>query len=55
MRELAPLRSASVLSERMAEVGAETLLDGPEVLTGRMRAEVPLWKSLAERAGIPRE
>jgi hypothetical protein len=25
------------------------------VLTGRMRAEVPLWKSLAERAGIPRE
>jgi tripartite-type tricarboxylate transporter receptor subunit TctC len=55
MRELAPLRSGSVLSERMAEVGAETILDGPEALTARMRAEVPLWKTIAERAGIPRE
>jgi tripartite-type tricarboxylate transporter receptor subunit TctC len=55
MRELAPLRSGSVLSERMAEVGAETLLDGPEALTARMRAELPLWKTIAERAGIPRE
>jgi tripartite-type tricarboxylate transporter receptor subunit TctC len=55
MRELAPLRSGSVLSERMAEVGAETLLDGPQALTARIRAEVPLWKAIAERAGIPRE
>jgi tripartite-type tricarboxylate transporter receptor subunit TctC len=55
MRELAPLRSGSVLSERMAEVGAETILDGPQALTARLRAEVPLWKSIAERAGIPRE
>jgi tripartite-type tricarboxylate transporter receptor subunit TctC len=54
-RELVPLRSGSVLTERMAELGAETLLDGPEVLAARLRAEVPLWKSIAERAGITRE
>ncbi len=55
MRELAPLRTGSVLSERMGEVGAETLLDGPEVLRTRVRAEAPLWRQLAEAAGIPRE
>lgn len=55
MRELAPLRQASPLAERMAELGAETLLDGPEALASRMRAEVPLWKSIVEQAGIPRE
>jgi tripartite-type tricarboxylate transporter receptor subunit TctC len=55
MRELAPLRSGSVLSERMAEVGAETILDGPAPLAARLREEVPLWKTIAERAGIPRE
>lgn len=55
MRELAPLRGGSLLTERMAEVGAETVLDGPEPLAARMRAEVPLWKSIAEAAGIPRE
>lgn len=55
MRELAPLRTGSVLSERMGEVGAETLLDGPEVLRARVRTEAPLWRQLAEAAGIPRE
>ncbi len=55
MRELAPLRTGSVLSERMGEVGAETLLDGPAVLRARVRAEAPLWRQLAESAGIPRE
>lgn len=55
MRELAPLRGGSLLSERLREVGAETMLDGPEPLAARLRAEVPLWKSLAETAGIPRE
>jgi tripartite-type tricarboxylate transporter receptor subunit TctC len=55
MREIAPLRTGSLLSERMAELGAETLLDGPEALAARLRAEVPLWKAIAERAGIPRE
>jgi tripartite-type tricarboxylate transporter receptor subunit TctC len=55
MAELAPLQRNSTLAERMAELGAETLLDGPEALTMRMRAEVPLWKSIVEQAGIPRE
>lgn len=55
MRELAPLREASVLTERMAEVGAATLLDGPGPLAARMEVEVPLWKSIVEAAGIPRE
>jgi len=55
MRELAPLRQGSVLIERMAEVGAETLLDGPGPLAVRMRTEVPLWKTIVEAAGIPRE
>ena len=49
------LDDGSVLTERMAEVGAETLLDGPEPLAARMRAEVPLWKAIVEAAGIPRE
>jgi tripartite-type tricarboxylate transporter receptor subunit TctC len=52
MRELAALRGSSLLSERMAEVGGETLLDGPEALATRVRAELPLWKAIAERAGI---
>lgn len=55
MRELTPLRRGSLLSERMAEVGAETLLDGPAPLAARLRAEVPLWTSIAAAAGIPRE
>ncbi|MFC7554618.1 Bug family tripartite tricarboxylate transporter substrate binding protein [Pseudoroseomonas wenyumeiae] len=55
MQELAPLRQDSVLTARMAELRAETPLDGPAVLTARMRAEVPLWKSIAQQAGIPRE
>ena len=55
LRELEPLRRGSVLEDRMREVGAETLLDGPAVLAARLRAEVPLWMSIAEKAGIPRE
>ncbi|MGX9961823.1 Bug family tripartite tricarboxylate transporter substrate binding protein [Roseomonas sp. F4] len=55
MRELAPLRRGSVLTARMTELGAETLLDGPEALAMRLRAEVPLWQAMAARAGIPRE
>ncbi|WP_439597573.1 Bug family tripartite tricarboxylate transporter substrate binding protein [Falsiroseomonas sp.] len=54
MRELLPLRQG-VLADRMAELGAETLLDGPEVLAARMRAEVPLWQGMVAAAGIPRE
>ncbi|MGG5822102.1 tripartite tricarboxylate transporter substrate binding protein [Falsiroseomonas sp. HW251] len=50
MRELAPLLRGSLLSERLAEVGADMLLDGPAVLAARLRAEVPLWKSVAEAA-----
>jgi tripartite-type tricarboxylate transporter receptor subunit TctC len=55
MRELEPLRTGAPLAERMAEVGAETLLDGPEVLATRLRAELPLWKTIAEQAGIRNE
>ncbi len=55
LREVTPLRSGSTLSERMAEVGAETLLDGPAPLAARIRAEAPLWKGIAERAGIRSE
>ena len=55
MRELAPLREGSVLTERMAQLGAETLLDGPAPLAARIRAEVPLWKSIAQAAGITSE
>jgi tripartite-type tricarboxylate transporter receptor subunit TctC len=55
MRELAPLRRDSVLAARMAELSADTPLDGPAVLAARLRAEVPLWKTIAQQAGIPRE
>jgi tripartite-type tricarboxylate transporter receptor subunit TctC len=55
MQDLAPLRQDSVLAARMAELSAEAPLDGPAVLAARMRAEVPLWKNIAQQAGIPRE
>jgi tripartite-type tricarboxylate transporter receptor subunit TctC len=55
MQDLAPLRRDSVLSARMAELSAQTPLDGPAVLAARLRAEVPLWKTIARQAGIPRE
>jgi tripartite-type tricarboxylate transporter receptor subunit TctC len=55
MQDLAPLRRDSVLSARMAELSAQTPLDGPAVLAARLRAEVPLWKTIAQQAGIPRE
>jgi len=55
MESLAPMRSGSVLSARMTELGAETLMTGPEALADRLRQEVPLWQSVAARAGIPKE
>ncbi|WP_426959398.1 Bug family tripartite tricarboxylate transporter substrate binding protein [Muricoccus radiodurans] len=55
MQALAPLREHSILTDRMAELGATVRLDGPAPLTARLRQEVPLWQSLAEAAHIPRE
>ncbi len=55
MQSLAPLRTNSPLADRMTELGAETLMTGPEALAERMRREVPLWQAVATQAGIPKE
>jgi len=49
---MAPLRDGTPLAQRMADVGATLLLDGPAPLAARMRAEVPLWKEVVASAGI---
>ena len=55
MQALSAMRSGSALAERLTELGAETLMTGPEALAQRLRQEVPLWQSVAARAGIPKE
>ena len=55
MQALSAMRSGSALSARMTELGAETLMTGPQALADRLRQEVPLWQSVAARAGIPKE
>jgi tripartite-type tricarboxylate transporter receptor subunit TctC len=51
----APLARGSALAQRMAEAGAALLLDGPAPLAERMRREVPLWREVAQAAGITAE
>ena len=54
-REVAPLAVGTPLARRMEESGARLLLDGPERLAERLRAEVPQWREVAGRAGIRAE
>lgn len=54
-REVAPLASGTLLARRMEESGARLLLDGPQRLRDRLRAEVPQWKDVAQAAGIRAE
>ncbi|MGG5808639.1 Bug family tripartite tricarboxylate transporter substrate binding protein [Falsiroseomonas sp. CW058] len=54
-REVAPLASGTPLARRMEESGARLLLDGPQRLAERMRAEVPQWREVAQAAGIRAE
>ncbi|MFN6955285.1 MAG: Bug family tripartite tricarboxylate transporter substrate binding protein [Acetobacteraceae bacterium] len=55
MSLVAPLARGSALAQRMEEAGAALLLDGPGPLAERMRREVPLWREVAEAAGITAE
>jgi tripartite-type tricarboxylate transporter receptor subunit TctC len=50
--ELEPLRSGSVLSQRMATSGSTLLLTGPQELAERLRHELPLWRQVVAEAGI---
>jgi tripartite-type tricarboxylate transporter receptor subunit TctC len=52
---LAPFARGSALARRMEEAGAALLLDGPAPLAERMRREVPMWRELAQAAGITAE
>lgn len=52
MRELAPLRENSPLSQHLAAGGGKVLLTGPSALTDRLRREVPLWRQVLQSAGI---
>ncbi|MCS6931901.1 MAG: tripartite tricarboxylate transporter substrate binding protein [Acetobacteraceae bacterium] len=55
MSLVAPLARGSALAQRMEESGAALLLDGPGPLAERMRREVPLWREVAQAAGITAE
>ena len=56
MREIAPLRAPDGdLHRRMAERGAQLLLNGPEPLAARMRIEVAQWRQVVATAGIQPE
>jgi tripartite-type tricarboxylate transporter receptor subunit TctC len=50
--EIAPLRSGSVLGQRMAASGGMLLLSGPQELADRLRHELPLWRQVVAEAGI---
>jgi tripartite-type tricarboxylate transporter receptor subunit TctC len=50
--EMAPLAQGSSLAQRLEAAGAKLVLSGPGPLGERMRAEVPMWKQIAESASI---
>jgi tripartite-type tricarboxylate transporter receptor subunit TctC len=53
MTELTTLRGPdSELGRRLAGLGAELLLTGPQPLAERLRAEVPQWRAVVQAAGI---
>jgi hypothetical protein len=52
LAELAPLRAPeSELHRRMAARGSQLMLNGPEPLTARLRAEIPQWRQVVQAAG----
>jgi tripartite-type tricarboxylate transporter receptor subunit TctC len=51
-REVAPLARGTALATRMEESGATLLLEGPARLAERLRAEVPQWREVVQKAGI---
>lgn len=54
--ELSPLaQPGSDLLQRMAARGSTLLLNGPEPLAARLRAEVPQWREVVRVAGITPE
>ncbi len=53
LAELAPIGAPdSELRRRLAALGAELLLTGPEPLAQRLKAEVPQWRAVVQAAGI---
>ena len=52
VNELKPLRTGSVLGQRMAASGGTLLLTGPQDLAERLRHELPLWRQVVAEAGI---
>lgn len=54
--ELSPLAAPDAeLARRMAERGSKLMLNGPEPLTARLRAEVAQWRQVVQAAGITPE
>lgn len=54
--ELSPLAAPDAeLARRMADRGSRLMLDGPEPLTARLRAEVTQWRQVVQAAGITPE
>lgn len=54
-QEMAPLRQGSALAERLEAGGGRLVVSDPAVLAERMRREAPLWRQVAEGAGITPE
>lgn len=54
-REMAPLREGSALAQRLEAGGGRLIVSEPAVLAERMRREAPLWRQVAQAAGITPE
>lgn len=52
VEEMAPLREAGTLAQRVAEGGGTLPLSGPAALDAKLRAEAALWKDVLAKAGI---
>ncbi len=54
-QEMAPLRQGSALAQRLEAGGGRLIVSDPATLAARMRREAPLWRQVAEGAGITPE
>jgi tripartite-type tricarboxylate transporter receptor subunit TctC len=52
VREVTPLKTGSLLEQRMSAAGSSLLLTGPQELAARIRHELPLWRQVVAEAGI---
>ncbi len=55
VREVAPLKTGSLLEQRMAAAGSSLLLTGPQELAARIRHELPQGRHVVAEAGIKQD